>query len=172
MSSSEVTQIVNHRCVHYVSDMWLAFTDCHMGFHGGSNELADSKCLRFRFVCLRVQPQAYLGLTFNWGALLGWAAVRGGLDASVVLPLYLSGVCWTLVYDTIYAHQDKDDDTKVGVKSTALRFGDNTRIWLTGFSTASVLGMTLAGYNADLGLLNPKPYHMSHLNFPSHDFNS
>lgn len=104
-----------------------------------------------------VQPQAYLGLTFNWGALLGWAAVRGGLDASVVLPLYLSGVCWTLVYDTIYAHQDKVDDTKVGVKSTALRFGDNTRFWLTGFSTASVLGMSLAGYNAGLGSLHPNP---------------
>ncbi|EPS66242.1 hypothetical protein M569_08535, partial [Genlisea aurea] len=50
-------------------------------------------------------PQAYLGLTFNWGALLGWAAVRGSLDPSVVLPLYISGVFWTLVYDTIYAHQ-------------------------------------------------------------------
>jgi 4-hydroxybenzoate polyprenyltransferase len=98
-----------------------------------------------------VQPQAYLGLTFNWGALLGWAAVRGGLDLSVVVPLYLSGVCWTLVYDTIYAHQDKDDDTKVGVKSTALRFGNDTQTWLTGFSTACVTGLTLAGSNAGLG---------------------
>ena len=77
--------------------------------------------------------------------------MRGGLDPSVVLPLYLSGVCWTLVYDTIYAHQDKVDDTKVGVKSTALRFGDDTRLWLTGFSTAFVTGMSLAGYNAALG---------------------
>jgi hypothetical protein len=51
------------------------------------------------------QPQAYLGLTFNWGALLGWAAVRGGCDWAAVLPLYAGGVCWTLVYDTIYAHQ-------------------------------------------------------------------
>ncbi|KAK3039499.1 hypothetical protein RJ639_028081, partial [Escallonia herrerae] len=59
-------------------------------------------------------PQAYLGLTFNWGALLGWAAVKGNLDPAVVLPLYLSGVFWTLVYDTIYAHQDKEDDLKVG----------------------------------------------------------
>ncbi|XP_027350137.1 4-hydroxybenzoate polyprenyltransferase, mitochondrial isoform X2 [Abrus precatorius] len=50
-------------------------------------------------------PQAYLGLTFNWGALLGWAAVKGSLDPSIVLPLYASGVFWTLVYDTIYAHQ-------------------------------------------------------------------
>lgn len=52
-----------------------------------------------------MQPQAYLGLTFNWGALLGWAAIKGSLDPSTVLSLYLSGVCWTLVYDTIYAHQ-------------------------------------------------------------------
>jgi len=53
----------------------------------------------------RTQPQAFLGLTFNWGALLGWAAVRGSCDWAVVLPLYGAGVCWTLVYDTIYAHQ-------------------------------------------------------------------
>ncbi|MCO5610086.1 hypothetical protein L7F22_064321 [Adiantum nelumboides] len=60
-------------------------------------------------------PQAFLGLTFNWGALLGWAAVRGSIDVSIVGPLYLAGICWTLVYDTIYAHQDKYDDVKVGV---------------------------------------------------------
>ena len=52
-----------------------------------------------------LQPQAVLGLAFNWGALLGWAAVRGSCDWAVVLPLYGAGVCWTLVYDTIYAHQ-------------------------------------------------------------------
>lgn len=52
-----------------------------------------------------MQPQAYLGLTFNWGALLGWSAIKGSLDPAIVLPLYISGVCWTLVYDTIYAHQ-------------------------------------------------------------------
>ena len=54
---------------------------------------------------LLLLPQAFLGLTFNWGALLGWAAVHGSCDWGVVLPLYASGVCWTLVYDTIYAHQ-------------------------------------------------------------------
>lgn len=52
-----------------------------------------------------MQPQAYLGLTFNWGALLGWSAIQGSLDPTIVLPLYSSGVFWTLVYDTIYAHQ-------------------------------------------------------------------
>ena len=52
-----------------------------------------------------LQPQAYLGLTFNWGALLGWSTVKGSLDPAIVIPLYASGVFWTLVYDTIYAHQ-------------------------------------------------------------------
>lgn len=96
-------------------------------------------------------PQAFLGLTFNWGALLGWAAIKGNLDPSIVLPLYASGVCWTLVYDTIYAHQDKEDDLKVGVKSTALRFGDSTKEWLTGFGIASLSGLALSGFNAELG---------------------
>ncbi|KAJ4912997.1 4-hydroxybenzoate polyprenyltransferase [Raphanus sativus] len=96
-------------------------------------------------------PQAFLGLTINWGALLGWTAVKGSLDPTLVLPLYLSGVCWTLVYDTIYAHQDKEDDVKVGVKSTALRFGDNTKLWLTGFGTASMGLLALSGLSADLG---------------------
>ncbi|CAD5328837.1 unnamed protein product [Arabidopsis thaliana] len=96
-------------------------------------------------------PQAFLGLTINWGALLGWTAVKGSIAPSIVLPLYLSGVCWTLVYDTIYAHQDKEDDVKVGVKSTALRFGDNTKLWLTGFGTASIGFLALSGFSADLG---------------------
>ncbi|XP_010439149.1 PREDICTED: 4-hydroxybenzoate polyprenyltransferase, mitochondrial-like isoform X2 [Camelina sativa] len=96
-------------------------------------------------------PQAFLGLTINWGALLGWTAVKGNIEPAIVLPLYLSGVCWTLVYDTIYAHQDKEDDVKVGVKSTALRFGDNTKLWLTGFGTASMGCLALSGLSADLG---------------------
>eukprot|EP00249_Psilotum_nudum_P012449 c23792_g1_i1 orf=226-1605(+) len=96
-------------------------------------------------------PQAFLGLTFNWGALLGWAAVRGSLDLSVVIPLYMSGICWTLVYDTIYAHQDKEDDAKVGVKSTALLFADNSQLWLAGFGASCITALSVAGYNADVG---------------------
>ncbi|PPS15318.1 hypothetical protein GOBAR_AA05262 [Gossypium barbadense] len=96
-------------------------------------------------------PQAYLGLTFNWGALLGWSAVKGSLDPAIVFPLYFSGVFWTLVYDTIYAHQDKEDDLKVGVKSTALRFGDSTKEWTTGFEIACISSLVLSGYNADIG---------------------
>jgi 4-hydroxybenzoate polyprenyltransferase len=77
-------------------------------------------------------PQAWLGLTFNWGALVGWTAVRGELGLPAVL-LYVGGVFWTLGYDTIYAHQDKDDDTLIGVKSTALRLGAQSRLWIAGF---------------------------------------
>ncbi|PBK69700.1 4-hydroxybenzoate polyprenyl transferase [Armillaria solidipes] len=90
-------------------------------------------------------PQAVLGLAFNWGALLGWAAVAGTTNWSVCLPLYAGGVCWTLVYDTIYAHQDKNDDVTVGIRSTALLFGDHTRSILSGLSVASVSLISYAG---------------------------
>ncbi|KAL2919430.1 Para-hydroxybenzoate--polyprenyltransferase, mitochondrial precursor (PHB:polyprenyltransferase) [Polyrhizophydium stewartii] len=90
-------------------------------------------------------PQAVLGLTFNWGALLGSSAILGSVDWAVALPLYAAGVCWTLVYDTIYALQDKKDDVAAGVKSTALRFGDNVKLWLTGLAVVSVGFLVLAG---------------------------
>ncbi|XP_047056281.1 4-hydroxybenzoate polyprenyltransferase, mitochondrial-like [Lolium rigidum] len=95
-------------------------------------------------------PQAYLGFTFNWGALLGWAAIKDSLEPTVILPLYIAGICWTLVYDTIYAHQDKQDDLKLGVKSTALWFGDSTKHWISAFGTAVIGGLALSGYNAEL----------------------
>ncbi|XP_076901151.1 4-hydroxybenzoate polyprenyltransferase, mitochondrial-like [Bidens hawaiensis] len=101
-------------------------------------------------------PQAFLGLTFNWGALLGWSAIRGSLDPAIVLPLYLSGVCWTLVYLSVTCIQDKEDDKIVGVKSTALRFGDSTKIWVSGFGIACISGLALSGFNANLGL----PYYV------------
>ena len=77
-------------------------------------------------------PQLVLGFAFNWGALVGWSAVQGSFAWPPVV-LYLGGVFWTLGYDTIYAHQDKEDDVLIGVKSTALQFGENTRSWLIGF---------------------------------------
>ena len=92
-----------------------------------------------------MQPQAFLGLTFNWGVLLGYAAVHGHLDFAAVLPLYAHGICWTLVYDTIYAHQDKSDDIVVGIKSTALLFGDNTKAYLAGFAGTSISCLALTG---------------------------
>jgi 4-hydroxybenzoate polyprenyltransferase len=95
-------------------------------------------------------PQAWLGLTFNWGALLGWAAVTGSL-AMPPLILYAAGLFWTLGYDTIYAHQDKEDDALIGVKSTALRLGAATPRWLAGFFTLAVAGIGIAGWMAGLG---------------------
>jgi 4-hydroxybenzoate polyprenyltransferase len=77
-------------------------------------------------------PQLGLGLAFSWGALMGWAAAFGSLALAPVL-LYLGGIAWTIGYDTIYAHQDKEDDALVGVRSTALLFGARTKPWLSGF---------------------------------------
>ncbi|MBK8210868.1 MAG: 4-hydroxybenzoate octaprenyltransferase [Rhodospirillales bacterium] len=95
-------------------------------------------------------PQAVLGLTFNWGALVGWAAERGDLGWPAV-ALYAAGIAWTLGYDTIYAHQDREDDAIVGVRSTALRFGKATRTWLSGFYAAGVALLALAGVLAGVG---------------------
>ncbi|XP_072798524.1 4-hydroxybenzoate polyprenyltransferase, mitochondrial [Vicugna pacos] len=94
-------------------------------------------------------PQLALGLTFNWGALLGWSAVKGSCDPSVCLPLYFSGIMWTLIYDTIYAHQDKRDDALIGLKSTALRFREDTKQWLSGFSVAMLGALSLVGVNSN-----------------------
>src|SRR5262245_58036010 len=95
-------------------------------------------------------PQAVLGLTFNWGALMGWAAVTGSLDWPAI-ALYAGGVAWTLHYDTIYAHQDKEDDALIGVKSTALKLGAQTKPWLGGFSVATVILFEIAVASAGLG---------------------
>ncbi len=88
-------------------------------------------------------PQIFLGLAFNWGALLAWTAHSGSLGWPALL-LYLSGIAWTLFYDTIYAHQDKEDDALIGVKSTARLLGARTRVWLRGFLVATVVLMTAA----------------------------
>jgi 4-hydroxybenzoate polyprenyltransferase len=82
-------------------------------------------------------PQVFLGLAFNWGALLAYAAVTGRIDAAAGF-LYLAGIAWTLFYDTIYAHQDKEDDALIGVKSTARLFGSATGRWLFLFLAAAV----------------------------------
>jgi 4-hydroxybenzoate polyprenyltransferase len=95
-------------------------------------------------------PQAFLGLTFNWGALLGWAAARGDVAWPAIL-LYAAGFFWTLSYDTIYAHQDKKDDSQVGVKSTALLLGEGTRRWLLVFDAAMLAMLALCFVVADIG---------------------
>ena len=88
-------------------------------------------------------PQVFLGLAFNWGAILLWAAKTGDIEPPAIL-LYLSGIAWTLFYDTIYAHQDKEDDALIGVKSTARLFAEKTGRWLRMFMMISVTLMGLA----------------------------
>ena len=95
-------------------------------------------------------PQAFLGLAFNWGTLVGWAAVMGSLAAAPLL-LYAAGIAWTLGYDTIYAHQDKADDLLIGIKSSALKLGRHTRPWLWGFYGVAVALLAAAGAAAALG---------------------
>jgi len=88
-------------------------------------------------------PQLFLGLAFNWGAVLAYAAQSGRVDGASVL-LYLAGIAWTLFYDTIYAHQDKEDDVLIGVKSTARLFGAATGKWLGLFLILTVMLMSSA----------------------------
>ncbi len=95
-------------------------------------------------------PQLFLGMTFKWGALVGWTAATGSLGWPAVV-LYLAGICWTLGYDTIYAHQDKADDAMIGVKSTARRLGKATPIWLWGFYGLSLLLIAVAGTMVEMG---------------------
>jgi len=95
-------------------------------------------------------PQVVLGLAFNWGALVGYAAVTGTLSWATV-ALYFGGVAWTMVYDTIYAMQDQRDDAIVGVRSTARRFADAPRRWLTLFAVLAIGFWTLTGVLAPLG---------------------
>ena len=91
-------------------------------------------------------PQVFLGLAFNWGVLLAFAAHGGTLHPAAVLG-YAAGIAWTLFYDTIYAHQDTEDDALIGVKSTARLFGADSPRWLLGFAAAAValLAAAVAG---------------------------
>ncbi len=95
-------------------------------------------------------PQFFLGLAFNWGCLVGWAAITGGLALAPLL-LYGGGIAWTLAYDTIYAHQDIEDDALIGVKSTALKFGTRSPIWIGGFFIAALVLIDLAVWQAQGG---------------------
>lgn len=97
-------------------------------------------------------PQLMLGLAFNWGALVGWAAENGNLSAAPI-ALYIGSVAWTIGYDTIYAHQDAEDDLMLGLKSTALRFGDDTPTWVGGFYSVAIVLWTIAGFLAGAHLI-------------------
>jgi 4-hydroxybenzoate polyprenyltransferase len=92
-------------------------------------------------------PQAWLGLTFNWGALMGYAAETGRLGSAPVV-LYAAGILWTLGYDTIYALQDREDDALVGVRSTARKFGPMARRWIGAFYAGTIVLLAAAGWIA------------------------
>jgi len=97
-------------------------------------------------------PQIVLGLAFSWGALMGWAGAVGSLDSRPLL-LYAGSIAWVIGYDTVYAHQDRDDDALIGIKSTALLFGDRTKPMLAIFYGLAVVLIGAAGARADAGAL-------------------
>lgn len=94
-------------------------------------------------------PQAFLGFTFNWGALLAWAAVTGSVSTTAML-LYGAGVLWTLGYDTVYGHQDKADDLLAGVKSSSIKLGQHTQLFVAVTYTLSLLLLIAAGLAAEM----------------------
>jgi 4-hydroxybenzoate polyprenyltransferase len=96
-------------------------------------------------------PQIVLGLAFSWGALMGWPAAFGRLDPPALL-LYAGAIAWVIGYDTIYAHQDREDDALVGIKSTALLFGARTKPVLAVSYALAVLLIALAGLSAGAGI--------------------
>jgi 4-hydroxybenzoate polyprenyltransferase len=97
-------------------------------------------------------PQIVLGLAFSWGALMGWAGAFGRLDLPALL-LYTGSISWVIGYDTIYAHQDSDDDALIGIKSTALLFGRRTKPMLALFYAIAVLLLGAAGFTAGAGVV-------------------
>jgi 4-hydroxybenzoate polyprenyltransferase len=97
-------------------------------------------------------PQIVLGLAFSWGALMGWPATFGRLDPPALL-LYAGAICWVIGYDTIYAHQDREDDAFIGIKSTALLFGARTKPMLAIFFGLAVVLIGWAGWSAGGGIV-------------------
>jgi 4-hydroxybenzoate polyprenyltransferase len=108
-------------------------------------------------------PQIVLGLAFSWGALMGWAAAFGRLDWPALL-LYAGAISWVIHYDTIYAHQDREDDALVGLKSTALLFGARTKPMLILFSAGAVLLIAMAGWRVEAGAV----FYLGLLAFAAH----
>jgi 4-hydroxybenzoate polyprenyltransferase len=97
-------------------------------------------------------PQIFLGLAFSWGALMGWPAEFARLDWPA-LVLYAGSICWVIGYDTIYAHQDREDDLLIGIKSTALLFGERTPSMLAAFYACAVVLIAAAGFMAGGGVM-------------------
>ena len=109
-------------------------------------------------------PQAFLGVTFNFGALMGWAAVSGILEFPALL-IYAGAIFWTLGYDTIYAHQDKEDDALIGIKSTALKLGARSKNWVTVFYACAMIliaiGTAYAGTPLTVALVLLAGFHLA-----------
>lgn len=97
-------------------------------------------------------PQIFLGLAFSWGALMGWPAAFGRLDWPAIV-LYVGSILWVIGYDTIYAHQDRDDDLLIGIKSTALLFGERTQTMLATFYAGAIVSIAAAGFMAGGGII-------------------
>jgi len=108
-------------------------------------------------------PQIVLGLAFSWGALMGWPATFARLDVPAFL-LYAGAISWVIGYDTIYAHQDREDDALIGIKSTALLFRERTKPMLALFYALAVALIALAGWSAGAGLV----FALSLLAFAAH----
>lgn len=96
-------------------------------------------------------PQLFLGIAFNWGVLIGYAALAGKLSGAAGL-VYIAAIFWTVGYDTIYAHQDREDDALIGLKSSAIRLGEKTHIALWLIYGLSMMSFIIAGLMAFAGL--------------------
>ena len=96
-------------------------------------------------------PQLFLGLTFNVGVLIAYSSVSSSINIEII-SLYISGIFWTLGYDTIYAHQDREDDLKIGIKSTAILFGKNTKLWISLFYTIMLTFLIFYGILSTINL--------------------
>ncbi|KAH9848347.1 UbiA prenyltransferase [Lenzites betulinus] len=90
-------------------------------------------------------PQAWLGLSFNWGILVAWASIDDRVPPVGLWIMCIGSICWTIVYDTIYACQDREDDARLGLKSTALLFGDQVKPILAVLSAVFVLALAYTG---------------------------
>ena len=97
-------------------------------------------------------PQLFLGLTFNIGVLISYSSITNTIDVEIMF-LYLAGIFWTLGYDTIYAHQDREDDLKIGIKSTAILFSENTKFWISSFYLFMLVFLIFYGIYSDVNLI-------------------
>ena len=97
-------------------------------------------------------PQLFLGLTFNIGVLIAYSSITNTIDVEIMF-LYLAGIFWTLGYDTIYAHQDREDDLKIGIKSTAILFSENTKFWISSFYLFMLVFLIFYGIYSDVNLI-------------------